>query len=427
MLLVVFILLLPTLLHGITHITRALTGWRYGGEDSRAPFLAEAPVLPDECTQVADWSPVDEVPDFQLPDDVVDDGYRHHRRAFETSLTLPTASDLLYFVSEGSLSHGAIFITDDGEEGSKDVKVDVTFVYHHDHDHDDDHILEWAKVCLLQPEDGHNGVGIYTPHRVPRRHVHGTGFIINVHLPASASSPLEIKEFKTDMSLFFHSVSDLSESVYFKSLSLRTSNTPIYATAIAAQTASLRTSNSRIAGNFSVHETLELRSSNGPIVTNVTMFNTGATDATNLTMRTSNGFIHSNVSLVADTKDSTGGSYNVIAHSSNSPIDVTFPSAPVDSLLHVDGHTSNSPARLTLDSAYEGTFSLQTGSWFPTTVERRNEQEEDPAGKDRKRDLQFRSIRRGFTEGKVAWSPSDRKEVGTAVLTTSNSPVALYL
>ena len=141
----------------------------------------------------------------------------------------------------------------------------------------------------------------------------------------------------------------------------------------------------------------------------------------------SNSFIYSNVSLIAETKDQTGGSYNVNARSSNSPLEIAFRAAPVDSLLHFDGHTSNSPARLTLDSTYEGSFSLRTGSWFSTTVERRNEHEEDPAGKDRKRSLEYHTIRRGTADGHVLWSPSERKELGTVVLTTSNSPVALYL
>lgn len=138
-------------------------------------------------------------------------------------------------------------------------------------------------------------------------------------------------------------------------------------------------------------------------------------------------YIHSNVSLVAETKGNTGGKFNVVARSSNSPVDVKFDTAPIDSVLHVDVHTSNSPARLTLHPTFEGSFSLHTGAWFPTTVQQRNEDEEDPAGKDRKRTLELRTIRRGSTEGSVAWTPSEREELGTAVLTSSNSPVALYL
>ncbi|KIP08916.1 hypothetical protein PHLGIDRAFT_103532, partial [Phlebiopsis gigantea 11061_1 CR5-6] len=275
------------------------------------------------------------------------------------------------------MSHGLINIADDGDVDAKSVKVDITFVY----DHEDD--LDLAKVCLLQPEEGHNGVGIFTPPRLPHRHHHSHGFIVDVHLPASSSGPLEINDFKTDTPLFYHTVSDLSKSVYFKSLSIHTSNTGIKAKSIAAKTANLRTSNSAIFGNFSVHDSLELKSSNGPIVANVTLFSSDKNKATGLSLQTSNAHIQSNVSLIAETKDITGGKFDVVARSSNGPVDVKFVTAPVDSVLHADVHTSNSPARLTLDPTYEGSFSLHTGAWFPTTVQQLNEDEEDPAGKDR--------------------------------------------
>lgn len=70
-------------------------------------------------------------------------------------MNLPVDSDVLYFISKGSMSHGLVNIADDGDVDAKSIKVDITFVYDHEED------LDLAKVCLLQPEEGHNGVGIF--------------------------------------------------------------------------------------------------------------------------------------------------------------------------------------------------------------------------------------------------------------------------
>lgn len=112
----------------------------------------EPPELPDECVQVADWTQLEDVPHFEWSD--AQDAHGH-RQAAQASLTLPASSDVLYFMSKGSLSNGVIRIIDDGDDGAKEVKVDITFVYH------SDHMLDLAKVCLLHPQDGHNGVGIF--------------------------------------------------------------------------------------------------------------------------------------------------------------------------------------------------------------------------------------------------------------------------
>lgn len=140
-------------------------------------------------------------------------------------------------------------------------------------------------------------------------------------------------------------------------------------------------------------------------------------------------FIYSNVSLIADTHDETGGSFDVIAETSNSPVELNFTTAPVDSLLHLDARSSNSPVRATLDNTYEGSFALRTSSWFPVQVEVADKDAKDPVGRGRKRQVEMHSIRRGIAEGKAVWTPSEEeeKELGRVTLTTSNSPVALYL
>ena len=90
------------------------------------------------------------------PHDLLDEELfllRDHLAA-RTSLKLPVSSDLLYFIGRGTLSHGLVRILDDGED-ENDVNVTVTYLY------DAEHLLEKAKVCLLEQEKHHNGVGIF--------------------------------------------------------------------------------------------------------------------------------------------------------------------------------------------------------------------------------------------------------------------------
>ena len=80
-----------------------------------------------------------------------------------------------------------------------------------------------------------------------------------------------------------------------------------------------------------------------------------------------------------------------------------------------------------LDLTYEGTFFLRTSTWFPINVRGDNDVE-DPAGRDRTRTVEVTSVSRGKTEGKVEWVPAEEdKQLGSFVLTTSNSPISLSL
>lgn len=110
---------------------------------------------------------------------------------------------------------------------------------------------------------------------------------------------------------------------------------------------------------------------------------------------------------------------------SNSPLDVTFPAAPVDSKLHYDGRTSNSPARVSLNPAYEGTFDVKT-SIFSASIKVDNTVQ-DPKGEDRKRQVVSRSIRGRQVTGYVRWYDEDVGNLGSVKLRSSNMPAELSL
>lgn len=80
---------------------------------------------------------------------------------------------------------------------------------------------------------------------------------------------------------------------------------------------------------------------------------------------------------------------------------------------------------MTLHPAYEGTFALRSSNLNPRVEQGRPA---DPAGKDRKRTVDVRTIARNNVYGKVYWKASSaRKEESYVKVTTSNSPAVLRL
>lgn len=411
MLLAVFVLLFPSFMRSIARVAHAIHEWR-----SPTGVLVGEPDLPSDCKEVLDWTILDHFP-HHIMDDVE---LGHDRYAARTSVKLPVSSDLLYFISRGSLSHGAVRIIDDGEDSS-DVNVSVTFVY------DAEFLLDRAKVCLLQQEHDKNGVGIFSPNWRHNDHHHRTSFFVDIHLPAkSESSPLQIRGLKTDMPLFRHSVADLAESVHFDSLTFSTSNMPIDAESLSADFVDWKSSNGPITGNFVVKDTLEIHTTNSPISANISLLNDGKGPATNVSLVTSNSPLRTNISMIATTDDEDGSAFNVLAHTSNSPLHVAFVSAPVDSLLHFDGATSNSPAHAALHATYEGAFTLRGSTFFQPRVEQRADVE-DPTGAGRKRNVLVRSVARGVVQGDVYWEGDKDKALGSVQLRSSNMPVTLLV
>ena len=137
--------------------------------------------------------------------------------------------------------------------------------------------------------------------------------------------------------------------------------------------------------------------------------------------------IHSSISLISLTEDGTGGSFNVDAHTSNGPIDISFPTAPVDSILNFDAHSSNSPVHAFLHKTYEGTYDLKT-SFFAKAALDYDNGVEDPAGKGRHRVVETYSVGKGTASGKVTWRDAQATlETGSVKLSSSNAGVSLRL
>ena len=76
---------------------------------------------------------------------------------------LPIDSKSLFVFSRGSISSGVVRVHQSPKV--KDVKVSVTAHYHKEK------VLSSARVCLVQPKKGGDGVGIFVS-RHPRRQTH---------------------------------------------------------------------------------------------------------------------------------------------------------------------------------------------------------------------------------------------------------------
>jgi len=312
------------------------------------------------------------------------------------------------FLAQGSYSFGAIqFIEDESNSlASSEIGVYINVQYWNDE------ALEQADVCTLDRDVGH-GIGIFTPNERHRGRRHDElKFRVSVVFPKSSKDkPSEINNLETSLPLFAHYFP--KANILYKTLSVRSANLPIFAESLNVEAGQVKTSNNIIKGNFSVTDTLEIITSNAPIKVNVSMLNTEE-GQTNLVVKTSNAPLTSNLTLLSE---STGGKFIVDTHTSNSPLEVLFNDAPVDSVLHFSGKTSNSPAFAKLHPTYEGSFHVQSSIFRPRVDV--TPDVKDPKGKKRERKVQFSSVGKEVA-GTVRWAGDDEsREEGSVELQTS--------
>ena len=119
------------------------------------------------------------------------------------------------------------------------------------------------------------------------------------------------------------------------------------------------------------------------------------------------------------------GSFDVVAQTSNAPLNVQFDSAPIDSRVTFKGRSTNSPAAVKLHETFEGSFTVDTGRWFEAGIHVVNTQ--DPSGRGRQRYVSRGGDGRGHGEGKATWGDASGRRLGHAAISTTHSPVHLYL
>ncbi|KAG8221245.1 hypothetical protein J3R82DRAFT_1407 [Butyriboletus roseoflavus] len=353
----------------------------------------------DQCVDNTNWTTYYDQPPWAL-------GYPY---GAETTFSLPLASDALYLISRGALQQGLVNI-EQSTEVADTVDVRVRVAYH------DDEALERATVCQIEKTDREHGVGIFTPpyppHRPPHRPSHHhwpkdqLHFDVTLTLPAGNEGPLLIKKLETKMPNYGQTVADLQGSVLFDKISLMSANGRLSVQSVTSEVGEFSSLNGKIDGHFNARSSLDLHTANGRIESTVNLLHREGADPANFTAHTINGKIDAEISLTSEAL--TGGEFEVDAQTRNGKIELKFTDTPVDSVLRCRAETTVGPIEVELDSAFEGTYSLQNKLGKKVVFER---DVEDPAGKGRHR-VVSQDKGAGRVEGELKWVESDESSSG---------------
>ncbi|KAJ7138254.1 hypothetical protein C8R44DRAFT_767145 [Mycena epipterygia] len=363
---------------------------------------------PETAEYCAEWE--------RVVDQVSETAQHLASAAFE----LPTADDLIFFLSRGPVSgHIHIDRTTNYELGP--IRVNITAEYHDAED------LERTKVCRMGLENEH-GVLVWAEprhlHDAPRRDVR---INMTVVFPAGVR---RFNDLTTDLALFQHSIGNFLDGNWapasFAAIRLKTSNVAINHGSLAGIRAGfIQTSNAKVEGFFTGIGDLSVQTSNAPIVSTALMFGVSAGSESRVTLRTSNGAITANMGMVGDYKDSV---LRAVVQTSNASLTI----GPItqrwsqNTRLLIDASTTVGSAIVSLEPEYEGTYDLQT-SLARAQVEAH--WVIDPSGQGRNRTV----IERGtghHAQGSIYWThdgePNEGVRSGFVKVTTSQSPITLY-
>ncbi|KAJ6525063.1 hypothetical protein DFH09DRAFT_1189003 [Mycena vulgaris] len=354
-----------------------------------SPNIAEDPRLepyqtPENAEYCAEWTPV------------VDRAPTTERHLASALFELPTAADLLFFLSRGPVS-GHIDIIKNPSSSIRLVEVNVTAQYRDAND------LKRTKVCRMGPAND-TGVLVWAesrhPHGDPSRDVR---FNITVALPWGAARHYE--DLTTDLSLFSHSVGDFFDiwgPNTFEVLRLKSSNAAIDHGSVVARSALIQTSNAKVQGFFCGFK-LSVQTSNAPIVSTAIMVGESPGSESRVQLRTSNGAITSNMGLMSDYTDNV---LRAVVRTSGASLTIGTPryAMPDNSSFFLDAATSVGPATVSMYPQYEGTYDLRASGARAEIEE--NQEVSDPAGKGRHRTVTKTStVQRGSIKVTTSVSP----------------------
>ena len=132
-----------------------------------------------------------------------------------------------------------------------------------------------------------------------------------------------------------------------------------------------------------------------------------------------------NGTIALTSTESTGGSFDVGAWTSNGKVEINFVDQPVDSELSLTARTSNAPIAALLHPAYEGKFRIATSIFRPSVIDLGSK---DPSGQGRERSLKVGEGHgyRGLVNGSTWWG--EEKGTNSSVnLSSSNAKAWLVL
>ncbi|KAH9833565.1 uncharacterized protein C8Q71DRAFT_712854 [Rhodofomes roseus] len=324
------------------------------------------------------------------------------------SLEMPMPSDAFYLFARGSYSSGHLNVVHDTDWTLRDtIKIDIQV-----HTTSPD-TLAGATICRMQRKEGEQGLALLTPDDTSA-YAQMT-WSIKVQLPLSLNSdPLYFPAFETTLPRFTQTFDDMHDDVVFGFLRLASTNGKIHAHSVHANTAELLTSNGEVAGDFMASH-LEIVASNQPIKANITIIADDTNNGT-LKLKSSNGEIHSTVTLLDAQPASGEGTFSVIARTTNAALELAVVDLPLDADVHVSAKTSQGSATLRLPHTFEGDFQLRTSNSLPDVLFGPGVR--DPSGRGRVRRMSKERVGRNRMIGAVGWvgpgvwprEPSDDQE-----------------
>ncbi|EGO21233.1 hypothetical protein SERLADRAFT_452366 [Serpula lacrymans var. lacrymans S7.9] len=312
----------------------------------------------------------------------------------ETSFELPVNSALIYFLTRGGGNSGDVHIVNSNI--SKD-SVDVLF--HVDYHRQE--ALDHANVCLLkkEQEDG-QGAGIFTPNSWhPTNKLDDMRFKVTVTFPATSDGkPLSVKDFESTSSYYSYQIGNLLGPIYFSTFNIHADSAGITSGSIFAGAGTFKASKAAITGAFNVSSSLELTTTDAKITAQVGLQNDVASYLTGV--QTSDSVLNE---ISPSSNAATGGNFTVSATTVKAPINLTYTNSPVNSIQNLVVSTVYEPITVSLNSAYEGAFKLDS-SYSHLTVNKSGAT--DPSGQGRERVLEKDSNSSDHVTGTVYWDPS---------------------
>ncbi|KAF9523870.1 hypothetical protein CPB83DRAFT_651900 [Crepidotus variabilis] len=377
--------------------------------------------IPDDvalshCASSDDWEVEDRVTDF--------DWKLRFPYQSTTHFDIPLAPDTLWFVTKGISSVGSLNIVTSPDQPKDKITYYVTAHYYKEE------VRDLADVCIITKKDNENqeGVGIFTSrHGEPRRRRENRlSFETTIVFPESDDgSALLIKDFVADTFITRIQTSSLAEKIIFKNISLQGYLAPIKFSLRAVE-GTISTSNAPIEGYFNTTGNLELITRNANIKVDIVATSVKNGSEPKVILETVNAPIEGSFHLVS--AEGANGTFHVTAKTRNSPLKVKFEDAPADAILVFNAETANSPAEVALHPTFEGSFLAETSTFFQAKV-LYDQDEEDPIGKERQRQVLFEGKNNGQTkQGYVFWGDQEKEKLkGRVTVKTSLSPVELQL
>ncbi|PVF97004.1 hypothetical protein CPB86DRAFT_707903 [Serendipita vermifera] len=258
-------------------------------------------------------------------------------------------------------------------------------------------------------------------------------FTIDVLFPKNSEfshSPRNMGKFTSSFSWFQHHVETLDD-VSFEELVLSTSSDKIHSSGLIADRLVGSASNGAITGTYNVSTAATISTTNAKIDVDINAFNHGDVPPKGLSivLSTTNGVINSRANLYSVSDDlrdgeaGSGGKFEFIASTKNSPVEVKFPVAPVNSTLKCTVSTSNGDANVYMHPTYEGSVVLTTSNGM--TKLHQEEGIKDPAGLDRPRIIKWNVVSRWAWMGWIGWG--EQKKVGELTVSSSNGAIVLHV